>query len=145
MITSIGLYNFKCFRTLKLRLGRLTLLTGFNAAGKSTTLQSLLLISQTVRTNDRSSELRLNGPLVHLGSPSDVINQEQPEQLSTDLKLGLTTENADLLWSMKIDDRDERRVLRVITARIDSNGPDLPLDLACSRLLPSVATASDYA
>ena len=44
MFTQIKIRNFKCFDSLSLRLEPLTLLTGFNAAGKSTTLQSLLLV-----------------------------------------------------------------------------------------------------
>ena len=45
MLTQLKLQNFKCFSALSLRLEPLTLLTGFNAAGKSTTLQSLLLLA----------------------------------------------------------------------------------------------------
>ena len=77
MIDQIEFQNFKCFRELRLPIGSLTLLTGFNAAGKSTTLQSLLLLSQTLRMRIEGSELRLNGPLLRLGTPGEVINQDQ--------------------------------------------------------------------
>jgi predicted ATPase len=46
MLTHLTLSNFKCFDSLSLPLAPLNLLTGFNAAGKSTALQSLLLLAQ---------------------------------------------------------------------------------------------------
>ena len=53
MITALHLRNFKCFQGLDLPLNKLTLLTGFNAAGKSTVLQTILLLAQTLRTDSR--------------------------------------------------------------------------------------------
>ena len=41
--------NFKCFDALELPCAPLTVLTGYNAAGKSTTLQTLLLLAQALR------------------------------------------------------------------------------------------------
>ncbi len=73
MLTHLKLSNFKCFDSLSLPLAPLTLLTGFNAAGKSTTLQSLLLLAQAFRFGGRSEELSLNGPLVRLGTPGEVM------------------------------------------------------------------------
>lgn len=74
-LTGIQLENFKCFRNLNLNLAPLTLLTGFNAAGKSSALQSLLLMAQTLREPFGSNALPLNGNLVRLGSAGDVINR----------------------------------------------------------------------
>jgi predicted ATPase len=139
LITSIEVKNFKCFKALQMSLGRLTLLTGFNAAGKSTTLQSLLLLAQTLRTNERCSELRLNGPLVHLGSPGDVINQDQT---STELELGISTENTNLIWKLKSDDRDEKRVLRVSAITITGEERRIGTSGELRRLLPELADDS---
>ena len=61
--------------TPTLPLSPLTLFTGFNAAGKSTALQTLLLLAQTLRSQPGSAELRLKGPLANLGTPGDVINR----------------------------------------------------------------------
>ena len=84
MINSIHLEMFKCFERLSLPLRRLTLLTGFNAAGKSTTTQPLLLLAQTVRQNAILTELVLNGPLVALGTPGELINQRDQHYLAHD-------------------------------------------------------------
>lgn len=52
MITQINLRHFKCFDTLKLPLQRLTLLSGLNASGKSSVLQALVLLHQTIRSTN---------------------------------------------------------------------------------------------
>src|SRR5437667_9264597 len=119
MITGLRLENFKCFEALGLSLAPLTLLTGFNAAGKSTALQTILLLAQTIRTQDVGSELRLNGPLVSLGSPGDVINQDTA---GSQLTLGINTSAAELLWSFGINESSDRRTLNVLEVRIDANG-----------------------
>lgn len=70
-LTAIGVEGFKCFDDLRLPLGDLTLLTGFNGGGKSSALQSLLLIAQTLR-GGHGAALPLNGPLVRLGTAGDI-------------------------------------------------------------------------
>jgi predicted ATPase len=73
MISSIAIVNFKCFESLKLPLGKLTLLTGYNGAGKSTATQPLLLLAQGLRVSPNPRAFALNGPLVRLGSVADVV------------------------------------------------------------------------
>ncbi len=75
MLTRIDLENFKCFRTLKLPLCPLTLLSGTNASGKSSVVQALALLHQTMREHEWSSRLMLNGSAVRLGTAADVIDQ----------------------------------------------------------------------
>lgn len=75
MITCINLQNFKCFTSLKLPLRPLTLLSGGNASGKTTVLHALALIQQTMREQEWSSNLLLNGRSVRLGTAADVIDQ----------------------------------------------------------------------
>ena len=75
MLTRIDLKNFKCFTVLKLPLKPLTLLAGTNASGKSTVLQALVLLHQTMREHEWSSRLLLNGASVQLGTAGDVIDQ----------------------------------------------------------------------
>ncbi len=60
MISSVNVLNLKCFKHVIIPLSQLTLLAGFNAAGKSTIIQSLLLASQMLRSNTRYSSLILN-------------------------------------------------------------------------------------
>ena len=75
MLTRIDLRHFKCFETLKLPLRPLTLLSGANASGKSSVLQALGLLHQTMREHEWSSRLMLNGAAIRLGTATDVVDQ----------------------------------------------------------------------
>ena len=75
MLTQIDLRHFKCFTLLKLPLSPLTLLSGPNASGKSSVLQALVLLHQTMREHEWSKRLMLNGSAVRLGSAGDIIDQ----------------------------------------------------------------------
>ena len=75
MLTHIDLRHFKCFESLKLPLRPLTLLSGANASGKSSVLQALVLLHQTMREHEWSLHLMLNGAAVRLGTVADVIDQ----------------------------------------------------------------------
>lgn len=72
MLTSLALSNFKCFSNEALDLRKLTILSGPNGVGKSTVLQALLAIGQSIDDTRHLKRLRLNGPLVELGSEKDV-------------------------------------------------------------------------
>jgi predicted ATPase len=73
MITKWKLFNFKSIQEeTDLALGPLTILAGSNSSGKSTVLQSMLLISQTLSSKVRSRSVVLNGPLVKLGQFDDL-------------------------------------------------------------------------
>ncbi|MNU83748.1 hypothetical protein D3C71_734550 [compost metagenome] len=73
MITAIEIENFKCFQNLRLELGKLTLLTGFNSGGKSSAIQPLLLLSQATKTRLFTTSLPLNGPTIKLGTVGDIL------------------------------------------------------------------------
>ena len=75
MLARIDLRYFKCFTLLKLPLRALTLLSGTNASGKSSVIQALALLHQTMREHEWSSQVMLNGSAVHLGTTADVIDQ----------------------------------------------------------------------
>ena len=75
MLTRLELRHFKCFELLKLPLSPLTLFSGANASGKSSAMQALALLHQTVRDHEWSTRLILNGTAIQLGTVSDVIDQ----------------------------------------------------------------------
>jgi predicted ATPase len=84
MLTEIKLTNFKCFKEeTAISLSKFNLFTGVNGAGKSTALQSLLLMRQSIEHNPYTTELILNGSCVNLGSFSaDVKNIENSKEKS---------------------------------------------------------------
>lgn len=109
MINSLSIRNFKCFEALSLPLAPLTLLTGFNAAGKSTSLQTLLLLAQAIRQGGRSRLLPLNGELTHLGSPGDVVREGGiPEVI-----LGVRSTDVQIDWKMVPEDRQGGHTLTI--------------------------------
>jgi hypothetical protein len=84
MITSITLKNFKSVYDLPvLPLAPLTVISGCNSAGKSAIIQSILLVAQTLISDDNSSPLVLNGQFMDFGSLSDVISDDASEQVLT--------------------------------------------------------------
>lgn len=75
MIEHISLTNFKCFKdTATFPVSRINLLYGMNGRGKSTLLQALLLLAQSVSGKNGITKLQLKGELTNLGTFSDVIN-----------------------------------------------------------------------
>ncbi|MFM2045031.1 MAG: hypothetical protein RLY86_3607 [Pseudomonadota bacterium] len=75
MLTRIELKTFKCFADQALPLTPLTLLSGTNASGKSSILQALALLHQTMREHEWSRRLMLNGTVLRLGTVLDVVDK----------------------------------------------------------------------
>jgi predicted ATPase len=96
VISHLELANFKCFSALRLGLGRLTLLTGFNAGGKSSAVQPLLLLAQAFR-GGASNLVPLNGELVRLGTTGDVV-----PAVSSDapMSFAVAADNEEIRWEL---------------------------------------------
>ena len=60
MLDSLHLASFKCFEALDLPLGKLTVLSGINGGGKSSVIQSLVLLAQTLDEREWSKSLLLS-------------------------------------------------------------------------------------
>ncbi|MGF1522842.1 MAG: DUF3696 domain-containing protein [Leptolyngbyaceae cyanobacterium] len=74
MLEAISLENFKSFKNLEeLTLRPITILCGTNSCGKSSILQSILLLKQTIESQNPNQTLLLNGRLVRLGSFESII------------------------------------------------------------------------
>lgn len=72
MIKQFTLKDFKIHSNLSLELGRMTILTGQNGMGKSSVMQSLLLLRQSSIQSGEISGINLKGDLTDLGSVGDV-------------------------------------------------------------------------
>ncbi len=73
MIEMLELTNLKSFsKTEEIKFGRMTLLCGSNSSGKSSILQSLLMLSQTFSARQSSNSIVLNGHLARLGAFEDI-------------------------------------------------------------------------
>ncbi len=77
MLQSVELMNFKCFQKQTFRITSLTVLAGLNGTGKSSLLQSLLLLRQSCGEFGLKQGLKLNGAYVNLGSAMDVLYENR--------------------------------------------------------------------
>src|SRR4051794_18484493 len=74
MLEQLQLTNFKCFEKSAIPLGSLTLLSGLNGMGKSSVIQSLLLLRQSWEQGLlQSGQLALNGELTQVGTAQDAL------------------------------------------------------------------------
>ncbi|MCG5262359.1 DUF3696 domain-containing protein [Cupriavidus gilardii] len=80
MLDKLTLENFKSARHLPIKLAPLTILTGLNGSGKSTVLQAIALLKQSLVANAPVQQLLLRGPLVRLGRSEDVRFENAEEE-----------------------------------------------------------------
>lgn len=142
MITKIGIQGFKALKNLQPKcVGKLTLLTGINGRGKSTFLQSLLLLSQSLRNpNGSLMSLIPIDEWVALGSFGDLVNVENTSgevkfefETSTprEEKIVLTyttnpqKESLGELISCVVNNKEILFELSEVASSADSN-PDIP-------------------
>lgn len=81
MFTKLSLKNFKTWRNCPdIRLAPVTMILGANSSGKSTLLQSLLLLKQTAASPDRTIHLNLGGDeandYFNFGNFDDVLTRD---------------------------------------------------------------------
>ncbi|MFZ2889422.1 AAA family ATPase, partial [Sulfuricurvum sp.] len=117
-IEKVQIKNFKSLRDIEIELRGLTLITGINSSGKSTFIQSLLLLkenrelinqivtngmmmssmkehSEPLRTHiiklvedTKNQPLSLEGEYIHLGDKKDIFNQEVYDE---DINISINT------------------------------------------------------
>jgi predicted ATPase len=116
MLTHLKLENFKIWRsTGPIRLAPITLLLGTNSSGKSSLIQSLLLIRQTVKGDDPNLDLDLGNPdaddSVTLGQFKDLLCRHGAASEST----SATQVGIEFRWT----DSDESKSSTLFSARYD--------------------------
>ena len=131
MFDLIELRHFKCFELLRLPLSSLTVLSGTNASGKSSVLQSLMLLHQTMRDHEWADRLVLNGDVAQLGTVSDVVDQVNSRGR---FEVGLSNSEVRCNWVFAGERRDMSAGLIQISIGGDTIDPPsrmrwlLPLD-----------------
>jgi CRISPR-associated Cas5-like protein len=138
----VDIANFKCFEHLRLALTDLTLLTGFNAGGKSSAIQPLLLLAQSLRTARQVNRFPLNGVLVQLGTAGDVLPSDRPSMNApSTVKISVSGEGA--LNSWELTGRAGDRHLDASTPAIDGVVGSQPTEKSDStKLLDRIANLS---
>lgn len=130
MLKSLRIEDLKCFSALDLSLGKLTLLSGVNGGGKSTVIQSLVLLSHTLNSREWGRTLALDGPDIALGSAADVLNQAGSRR---SLALGASMEGERIEWRFRAEDR---RALSLELDGVIHNEQSLDVEKDLRWLLP---------
>lgn len=153
MIQVLALRNFKAFRECELPLGPLSLLTGVNAAGKSSVLQALALLRQShdAGTLDDGG-LLLDGDLVELGVGQDVLHEdfETGDTGKPAITLAVTAQGQVSTWRVEyVRDRDrEAELLPLVPPAPDASSLNLFAPgfqyLRADRIVPSPHYPKSY-
>jgi len=120
MLKRLYMKNFKCFEELELQLKNVNILSGFNGTGKSTVIQSLLLLRQSFQNDSMMNKLYLNGKYVHLGDGQDVLYENAEEEW---IELGYADEAGNSVWRYKYLPGSD--ILPVISSSIKGTRSDL--------------------
>ncbi len=89
MIERLELDNFKCFEKLEMDLKPVNVLMGLNGMGKSSVIQSFLLLRQSYLEN-KLAGLKLNGRYVKLGNGSDILYERAERE-----EIGISVEGKE--------------------------------------------------
>lgn len=98
-------------------MGALTILSGANASGKSTVLQALVLLHQTMSEHEWSNHLLLNGKSLQLGTVTDVVDQIHGRD---SFELGICDKTINVHWCFKAKERRDMSLVMQSVA-IDEN------------------------
>ncbi len=107
MIKEWKLNNFKSIDQEKdLEFRPLTIFTGANSSGKSTILQSILLVTQTLQSPIASRSILLNGWFKKFGSYTDIVNRRDYRK---NIKFGFALSNdgyseTDMMFHYRFDE-----------------------------------------
>lgn len=130
MINKWIIDNFKSInREQELHFRPLTIFTGANSSGKSTILQSILLVTQTLQDQIESRSIVLNGWFKKFGTYSDIVFHREDER---NIKIGFEIEedeheyNIDHLRVMRIRRDSEKTFCRFVLSS-DGGKKDLLL------------------
>lgn len=127
-INSLEISNFKSFSEKQtINISDLSVLLGANSSGKSTALQALLLIKQTMECNSPDIDLLLSGKYVVLGDYNDVISDNSRDCFSIGLNFYNTgkneysekTTNYCIKWTFCKADATSQAVLDRINVEYD--------------------------
>ncbi len=108
MIEKLRLENFKSHKDTEIDFGKVTFLCGQNGIGKSSIIQSLLLLRQTFLKNRLDKILTLNNPLCYIGTGNDALHQYAEND---NLSFTFSENNILNKWIFNVKNRDKDYIL----------------------------------
>lgn len=108
MITSILLKNFKCIPNIPFKLNKVNIFSGYNGRGKSSILQSIMMLSQSIKKNNLNSleKIHLNGDLINLGDFDEILNNDHLDKFEINLGLQSNDIEHNISFGYKLSDID---------------------------------------
>lgn len=97
LLESIQLWNFKCFvESPEIEFAPITLLVGPNSSGKTTFIQPLLILKQTLELKaPMSTPLILNGTYIGLGTYNEMVNNHDRQK---NIQIGIKVKIPKEVW-----------------------------------------------
>lgn len=141
MLTKLTLRHFKCFELLHLPLRPLTVLSGKNSSGKSSVLQALALLHQTIREHEWSTRLMLNGDVMSLGTVADVVDGTYGRD---SIEIGLECDENEFHWIFS-GDRSEMSMSVDLVKTPKGDAEEKPAQLQYLQPTPFVAGGENLA
>lgn len=123
MITELRLKNFKCLKDDFFSLSKINVFAGRNGIGKSSLLQSLLLIAQSLDDNGLLKKVKINGAFLQLGTYSDIIIKDSKD---SKISIRLTSDDSpegDFVELILEEDKEPSyaKIADLRTPQIDSS------------------------
>ena len=104
MIEKLILKNFKCFEDISMNFSAVNVLTGLNGMGKSTIMQSILLISQSQRNIFLENVISLSGKYINLGTGQDILYEKaDKDEINISIEIDGKKESFSLEYQPEMD------------------------------------------
>jgi len=106
-IDSVRIQNFKSLKDVAIDLGNITLLTGVNSCGKSSFIQTLLLLKQNENriNTTRNPLVNIKGEYLDLGNKRDILFQE-----AFDENISIEVSSTEKIGSFVFNNKDLKMI-----------------------------------
>ncbi len=111
MIRNLKIKNFKPLKDNEFKFRNLNLLTGINGMGKSSLVQSLLLLRQSFLKKESLLELHLENDLCKLGNEKDVLTRSSSDDF---ILFHLKTDEGNIMLKSNIAKKGSSTVLKTV-------------------------------
>ncbi len=105
MLNSYYIHNFKNHADTHLDLGNLTILTGINGVGKSSVIQSMLIMRESYKKRPMMNMLSLDGDSFSVGGSSELVNRNVVNGQNL-FGLVITTDKVELSFGYEYPDEN---------------------------------------